>query len=50
MKGKIGKFDFLVEDRVYYEIIGSQIMPLTFGGNINKDIFIAVKKGVYESA
>ena len=55
MKGKIGKFDFLAEDgEVYYEITGTQVMPLACGGNTVfltnvRDIMIAVKKGVYES-
>ena len=55
VKGKIGKFDFLTEDgELYYEIPGTQVMPLACGGNTVfltnvRDIMIAVKKGVYES-
>ena len=54
--GKIGKSDFLAEDgELYYEITGTQVMPLACGGNTVfqtnvRDIMLAVKKGVDQSS
>ena len=53
VKGKIGKSDFLAEDgEIYYEITGTQVMPLSCGGDTVfltnvRDVMLAVNKGAY---
>ena len=55
VKGKIGRFDFLAkEGELYYEITGTQVMPLACGGNTIfvtnvRNIMIALKREVHKS-